>query len=248
MKLKKIRKPKSGIGALVQTALNVALPIVLLLFVLGGFSQLAFILVILSKWRTFAVRPRFWLANMRANSIDLFVGLSVVVFLTYTSSIWWQLLWTVLYIGWLVYIKPKSSVFFTSLQAGIGFLAALMALFLELGGGPLFVLVLVVGVISYLAARHFFANFDEPYAKLLSYLWGYFAAAMMWVLGHWLLFYGLVAQPTVLLVALGAGLGTLYYLDHFDKLSVLLRRQFIFIMVAVVIVVLALSNWSNTVG
>ena len=69
----------------------------------------------------------------------------------------------------------------------------------------------------------------------------------MWVLGHWLLFYGIVAQPTLLLVILGYGLAALYYLDHFDKLSTVIRRQFVFIMIAVVVIVLTLSNWGDKI-
>ncbi len=65
--------------------------------------------------------------------------------------------------------------------------------------------------------------------------------------GHWLLFYGPVAQPTLLLVALAFGLGTLYYLDHFDRLSLNIRRQVVFIMVAVLLVVLAFSDWGDKI-
>jgi hypothetical protein len=48
-------------------------------------------------------------------------------------------------------------------------------------------------------------------------------------------------------LVLGYGLGALYYLDHRDRLSTLLKREFIFIMVAVVIVVLAFSHWGNKI-
>ena len=93
-----------------------------------------------------------------------------------------------------------------------------------------------------------FDSFEEPYARLLAYAWGYFGAALVWVLGHWLLFYGVIAQPTVLLIALGYGLAALYYLDHFDKLSVAIRRQFLFIMFATVAIMLvALLKGSNKI-
>jgi len=105
----------------------------------------------------------------------------------------------------------------------------------------------VSGLICYLAAHHFFDSFDEPYAKLLSYAWGYFGAALVWVLGHWLLFYGVVAQPVLIIGALGFGLATLYYLDHHDRLSQTLQRQFIFIMVAIVLIVLIFSDWGDKI-
>jgi hypothetical protein len=54
-----------------------------------------------------------------------------------------------------------------------------------------------------------------------------------------------LSQPALLLTVLGVGMGTLYYLDETDRLSLLLRRQFVFIMVAVVVVVLIFSDWGD---
>jgi hypothetical protein len=67
------------------------------------------------------------------------------------------------------------------------------------------------------------------------------------LLGHWLLYYQFVAQPTLLLSAIGYGLAALYYFDHFQRLSLTLRRQFIFIMIAIVLVVLTFSDWGDKV-
>ena len=69
----------------------------------------------------------------------------------------------------------------------------------------------------------------------------------MWLLGHWLLFYGLVAQPTVILSTIGYGLALLYYFDHSDKLNEALRRQFLFIMLAIVLIILSFSDWGDKV-
>jgi hypothetical protein len=112
---------------------------------------------------------------------------------------------------------------------------------------PLYGLVTGAGLICYLAARHLFDNFDEPYAKLLSYLWGYFGAALTWVFGHWLLFYGGISQPTLILIVIGYGFAGMYYFVQIDRLSSFVRRQFIFIMLAIIIVVLAFSDWGNKV-
>jgi hypothetical protein len=106
---------------------------------------------------------------------------------------------------------------------------------------------LVIGswAVWYSAARHFVTSFDEPLSSFLSHIWGYFAAALVWVLGHWLLFYDVIAQPTLLLSVIGFALASLYYLEKTDKLSVMLRRQIIFILVAVVVVILAFSDWGD---
>lgn len=156
--------------------------------------------------------------------------------MAHTTSAGLQFAYAVLYAVWLLVIKPASSALFVSMQALLGLLFGLTALFIGLGSGALYWLVLCAGLICYLAARHFFDSFDEPYAKLLAYLWAYFGAALVWVLGRWLLFYGFLAQPTLLLVAIGYGLAALYYLDHNDRLSKVVRSE---IMITTAVIVLA---------
>lgn len=237
--------PSRGFGHVLYLAYNALLPLLVFLLVRTSFIQLALSLVLLSKWRMFAVRPRFWPANIRANAIDIIIGVSVLAFMIATNNEGVQLLWAILWAGWLIAIKPRADILGVSAQALIGFVAGLSALFLTWDHAPLYVLVGSAGLLCFFAAHHFFYSFDEPFARLLSYFWGYFGAALVWILGHWLLFYGIVAQPTLLLGALGIGLGTLYYLDHFDKLSLNVRRQIIFIMVAVLLVVLTFSDWGD---
>jgi hypothetical protein len=248
--LRKLR-PTSGISHFLHLALLLILPAAVFLLVKLNFPQLALSLVVLSKWRMFAVKPRFWAANIRANGIDLMVGLSLVLFMIPTSNhsvgLLGQLLWTVLYAVWLIFIKPGSGVGIVTTQAFIGQFAALSALYLAWADGPVYGLTLLSGIFCYITARHFLDAFDEPYARMLAYVWAYFGAALTWLLSHWLLFYRGVAQPTLLLTTLGYGLAVLYYLDHNDRLSRSLRRQFIFIMMAIVVVILAFSDWGDKV-
>ncbi len=223
----------------------ILLPVLLYIMVRIDFVQLAVFLVVLSKWRMFAVRMRYWPANIRANSVDIMVGVSTVIFMSSATSNFWQIIWAVLYGLWLILLKPGSSSLLVSLQAGVAQVAALMALFLAWGDAPAYALVASAWLICYLCARHFFASFDEPYAPLYSHAWGYFAAALVWILSHWLLFYGVLAQPTLLLVVIGYGLATLYYLDQDGRLSPGWRRQFVIMMVAIVAVVLTFSDWGD---
>ena len=242
--------PTKGFSSLAHNSLLAALPLIIFALVRlneSQFTTLAIILVILSKWRMFAVRPRFWPANIRANAVDLMVGISIVLFMTHSLSAWIQLGWAAAYAAWLIYLKPATSSLMISLQAGIGQLCALSALYIAWAGGPLYALTIFTGLICYLAARHFYDAFDESYSRLLSYLWAYFAAALVWVLGHWLLFYGVLAQPTVFLTAIGYGVGAIYYWDHLDRLSKGLRRQFVLVMVVIILVVIIFSDWGSKV-
>ncbi len=240
-------KPTSGIAHLLHLLLVLVLPMVVFVMVRVNFAQLALLVIILSKWRMFAVRPRFWAANIRANAVDLMVGLSVVLFMTHVDNLSMQLVWTILYAIWLIAIKPQSGVMMVTTQAFIGQLVALSALYLVWADGPIYGLTLLSGLFCYLAARHFLDAFDEPYARMLAFIWGYFGAALAWLLSHWLLFYRGVAQTTLLLSTLGYSLAVLYYLDHNDRLSKGIRRQFIFIMMAIIVVVLAFSDWGDKV-
>lgn len=240
-------KPAGGIAHFLHLALVFVLPAAVFLLIRLEFIALAFLLIILAKWRVFAVHPRFWAANLRANAVDLMVGLSAVIFMVNSGSLLFQTFWALVYAIWLLLIKPGTSIAMVTLQACLAQLAALTALYLVWTDGPVYGLTLLTGLICFLAARHFFDTFDEPYARMLSYIWGYFGAALAWLLSHWLLYYHGVAQPTLLLSALGYGLAVLYYLDHNDRLGKAARRQFIFIMIAIVLVVLAFSDWGDKV-
>jgi hypothetical protein len=242
-------KPAAGVSHALHLGLLILLPLTVFILVRLGdtFIKLAYAIVLLSKWRMFAVRPRFWPAIIRANSVDIIVGFSVVLFMNHTSSQWLQLLWGVLYGLWLIYLKPATSMLMTAAQAGVGQLCGLMAVYVVWAGQPLYLLVLATGAVCTLAARHFFDTFDEPYAKLLSYFWGYVGAALAWLLGHWLLFYSFIAQPTLILTVLGYGLAALYYFDHTEKLNTMIKRQFVFFMIAILLIILTFSDWGDKV-
>lgn len=238
-------KPVGGFSQIAHLLLTVVLPVLVYVLIRLNLVQLAVILILLSKWRIVSVRPRYWLPLLRSNAVDIIVGLSTVIFMINTSSGLLQLIFAVAYALWLVLIKPSSSVFGVSLQAFIALIYGLVATYLEWGGSTAAALVLLTWLVCYSAARHFFSSFDEPKQAFLSNLWAFFGAALSWVLSFWLLYYQAFSQVTLLLVVLGFGLGTLYYLDKADKLSALLRRQIVFVMIAVVIVTIAFSDWSN---
>lgn len=231
-------KPVRGLSVLLHNGLLLLFPLILFILVRLDFVPLAFILVALSKWRMFVVRPRFWPANIRANAVDIIVGLSTLIFMTQTASASWQFVWVALYAAWLIFLKPGSNVLYVSLQAAVSMISGLMAVYIAWGDAPLYVLVAAVGLVCFLAARHFFDSFDEPYARLLAYLWGYFGASLVWVLGHLLVVYprqtGYISQPLLFLVVIGAALAAAYYLDHFDRFGAYIKRQMLFVSAGIV--------------
>lgn len=238
-------KPKKGLANVFHIVLILLLPILVYVMVRIHFAQIALLLILLSKWRMFAVKPRHWPANIRANAIDIIVGVSLLAFMLQSDSQLFQLTWALAYAIWLLFIKPGSHVVSVSVQALIGQFVGLTALFLRFGDQNAGVLMLATWGICYLAARHFLASFDEPQTRFFSYLWGYFGAALVWLLSHWLLFYGPIAQPTLLLSVIGFGLATLYYLHETDRLSTFFQRQIIFIMMAIIVILIVFSDWGD---
>jgi hypothetical protein len=210
------------------------------------FVSLAILLIILSKWRIFAVRPRYWLANVVSSGVDIIVGVALVLFMANTTVAWWQLFWAALYAGWLIGLKPRSDTLSVSIQAVVGQLLGLSILYLKFGDVSLAWLLVGTWTITYLAARHFLTSFEEPQAVLLAHVWGYFSASLAFVLGHWLLFYGTIAQIIVILTTIGYGLGALYYLQANDRLNPLIQKQLLSIMGAILLIVLLLSDWTGS--
>ncbi len=193
----------------------------------------------------FAVRPRYWVANLISNGIDITVAVGLILLMASTASAWWQLFWVAVYMGWLVWLKPRYDVLSVAAQAMIGQLLGLAVLYLKFGDARLWILVSVTWLIAYLAARHFLTSFEEAYTTLLAHVWGYFGAGLAFILGHWLLFYGSIAQIIVIMTVVGYGLAAMYYLDATDKLTSLMERQLVVLMCAILLIVLALSDWSG---
>ncbi len=238
-------KPAQGFSHYFHIGLNTFLPAILFVLIRIEFVLLAILIVLLSKWRMFVVRPRYWMTNIIANAVDIIVGLSVVVLMDNTTSAALQLVLAALYGIWLVIIKPQSSVTYVSLQALISQTIGLVAIYVAWVEAPTLGMVVLTWLITYLSARHFFTSFEDDYNSFYAYTWAYFSAALVWLLGHWLLFYGVIAQPVVLITVLGFGLSGMYYLEHKERLSALLKRQFMFIMFAIVLVVVVFSDWGD---
>jgi hypothetical protein len=222
------------------------LPILAYVLVRIDFVAIAILLILLSKWRMFAVRPRYWVANLIGNGVDIMVAVSLVLFMASTGVVWWQLFWTVLYGGWLLWLKPRYDVLSVSAQAMVGQLLGLSLLYLKFGDSSIVGLVAGTWLVAYLSARHYLTSFEEPHSALLAHIWAYFSASLAFVLAHWLLFYGSIAQIIVILTTIGYGLAAMYYLDATEKLTRLLRRQMTGIMLAILLIILIFSNWTGT--
>jgi hypothetical protein len=183
----KSSKRRSLLSELVYILLNVALAVAILVIVWAIESPIAaFALVLLSKWRVLAVRPRYWFANIQANLVDIIVSLSIVVLLYAASgALAAQIIITLLYIGWLLYIKPRSKRVFVAVQAGAAIflgVTALMSVSYDWMASPV---VLLMWIIGYSAARHVLGSYDEAHISFYSLVWGLIFAELGWLAYHW---------------------------------------------------------------
>lgn len=240
-------KRRGRFSNLLHVLLVALLPLLLYVFVRLEFVGIAFALVLLSKWRMFAVKARHWPANIRSNAVDILVGLSTVVFISIASTQLLQVLWVIVYMAWLLFIKPKSSELWIGLQALIAQSMSLVSVFLLWNESSETLLTFVVWGIAYVSARHFLAAFDETMARASAYVWAYFAASLTWLSAHWLLYYSVISQPALIITVVGYGMAALYYLQHKDRLTNGVRRQFIALMVAVILFILVFSDWRGDI-
>lgn len=211
MDLLKANKHRSRISEALYIGLNVGLAIALLVIVLAVESPIfAIILVLLSKWRILAVRPRYWFVNLMANLVDLIVSLSVV-FLLYAAQsdiylpkgqtgIYAQVVLTILYAVWLLFIKPRSKRSIVALQAGTAlFLGVTSVMMMSYAWDSVFTVALL-WLVGYSAARHMLTAYEEEMTGTLSLIWGFVVAEMGWLMNHWTFAYSVPGLGGIRLV------------------------------------------------
>lgn len=191
MELLKIVRRRSFLSETAYIILNIALAVMLLVLVLVvNVPWPALGLVILSKWRIFAVRSRYWTANIRANLVDVIVGISMVVLLyAAAGDLPTQISLTALYIGWLLFLKPRSKRAYIAAQAMTGLVFGIAAIVQTSPILPASVVVLLSWLVGYAASRHVLSVQHESHINFLSLLWGFVVAEIMWLSYHWTIGY-----------------------------------------------------------
>jgi len=104
------------------------------------------------------------------------------------------------YIGWLLFIKPRSKRIFVALQAGLAVFLGMAALFTISYNWPVSIVVFGAWLIGYAAARHVLNTYDdETHSLFLSLAWGVVLGEISWVAYHWAIAYPLPIVPTLML-------------------------------------------------
>lgn len=199
MDLAKTHKYRSRVSSLMYVLLNAGLALVAFLTIyVTGSPIFALVLVILGKWRVFSVRPRFWLANVLANLVDVIVSVSFV-FLIWAAAdtLAVQVALTILHIVWLLVIKPRSKYIFVVIQAGLSLFLGLTTLSLLAYSWDVFFFVATAWLIAYASARHVINHYEEPLGNLYGLVAALICAELAWISYHWMVAYAVPGLGTI---------------------------------------------------
>jgi hypothetical protein len=243
-------KPGFDMGDVLHIGVNVIFVIVIFASVeLWQLVPLAVILILLSKWRIFAVQPRFWLPNVRANLVDIIVGVSTIAIADQTDSKIFSAAWFALYLLWLLLLKPQTGELWVGLQAFLAQFMGIAAVFMIDGlvRQPALVCALV-WLIAWAAARHYFSNYEEPHYRSLGLIWGFIATQFAWITLHWAQYYTILGVKVVILAVIisimSASIGSIYHAYKKQNLhrGILLENGLF--AAALIVVILATSRWT----
>lgn len=253
MELLKTGIRRTKVGELAYIGINAALPLVLLLLVLDFSTPWpALALVVLSKWRVFALRPRFWWVNIKANFVDFLVGVSYVGMLYFcTGNLPVMLLLAVGYGIWLLYVKPKSDHASVMLQAGIAQFLALTVLFNLSAVLNEFFIILGCFVIGYIAARHVVSNYEEDRAEFIAYGWGLVISQLGWLLYRWTITYPVnlpfeIPQISLLTLVISMAAAKLYASAKGHRLTMSMVRSTAIFSAVLIAFILIFARWDVT--
>lgn len=199
---KKLPKPtpktSNLISGLFYVLLNALLAVAVVVLVnLFDAPWLGLAVIAVSKWRIFAVKIRFWWANLVSNLTDILVGISYVLLVYYIGGdqIIYQIGSALLYIIWLLMIKPGTSSLKIMTQSLIAMFLVNLNLSLFGYRWPILVFLMVEMFIAYNIMGHYLKNadFEIKYTRLMSGIWALIMMELAWIYWHWMIGYSFVA-------------------------------------------------------
>lgn len=187
-----IRKSRNIVSSFLHVILNLLLAIASIgATLITGNCIIGLVLVVISKWRIFAVNHRYWLLNIRSSLVDFIVGVSFVL-LAYaagTSLLPVHLALMGAYAVWLILIKPRSSLTFNMIQAIIAVVLGTTAASIFAAITDSAVLVAATFLIGFAASHHVLVQNGDHDASFISLVCGLIFAEISWLSYSWLIIY-----------------------------------------------------------
>ena len=187
------RKTRNAASTAVHVLLNLLLGVgSVMITLLSGSPVLGLILVLASKWRVFAVRPRYLWVNIKSSLVDFIVGASIILLTYYsgTDIMIVDILLAIVYCVWLIVIKPRTSETANLIQALIAIFLGTATTSLMTSGTDSILIVLLSFIIGYSASRHvLIQSEDNKYASLIVLICGLVFAEIAWLCHSWMIIY-----------------------------------------------------------
>lgn len=237
---------KDRLFSILYSSLKSLLPIFIFIFaVVLKFPILAYIIILLSKWRIFLVHPNFWWHNFRLNSVDLIISLSIVHFMSWANlNLAQQLLWLGFYLAWILYLKTLKRHWGRSIQSLLAQGLGLSVIVYNIDSLGLPIALLATWLIAIFSIRHLLGNFlDRNQSESLVYIWAISSIQLTWVLLHWQLHFWIIPRLVLIQTVLLIMLGLLIHLSHSKLLNSFLTKQIIISGSIIILVALLLSSF-----
>lgn len=236
---------KDRLFSILYLSLRLLLPvIVFLIIVFLELPILAYILILLAKWRILSVKPYFWWSNLQINAADLIFGLSVVYFMSLPQlELYQQLIWLFVYFVWILGLRSRSAQNKNLLQGVIAQGLGVSVLIYSIDQISLPLILFSIWLISILSARHILNGFPkEARHESLVHIWGLFSIQLSWILLHWQVNFWILPHLVFLQSVILSAVSFLYILHQKNNLPVFLYRQVITSVLFITAFVLFLSS------
>ena len=245
-----LRKSRNALSSFLHVVLNIALAAASILITwTTGSPLIGLILVWISKWRMFAVRPRYWEINIKASLVDLIVGCSFIL-IAYCSGKTFlpvHVLLIILYSLWLVILKPRSTEFATNLQSLLAIFFGTTALTLISASGDSAYMVIAGYVIGYAAARHILVQGEDKDYNGIILAAGILSAEIAWLCHSWLIVYSfagtgiIIPQLSIIMVIVAYIFGYAYKSitkndGHFKWSEIGMPTIFAILIIAIIVI------------
>jgi hypothetical protein cdivTM_18087 len=187
-----LRRGRNVLSSILHVALNIALAVGSVLITWATKSPvIGLSLVLISKWRTFAVRPHYLELNIKANLVDLIVGCSFVLIAYCSGPVFLpiHLILMVLYSFWLIFLKPRSSELSANLQSLWAIFFGTTALVLISANANAIFMALGGLFIGYSAVRHVLVQGDDKDYGIIIMASAIISAELAWLAHSWLIVY-----------------------------------------------------------
>jgi hypothetical protein len=187
-----IRKSRNAVSSFLHVMLNLLLAVASIgATIITGNCIIGLVLVVISKWRIFAVNHRYWWLNIRSSLVDFIVGISFVL-LTYaagTTLLPVHIALMIAYAVWLIIIKPRSSFNANVLQSVIAVLLGATAASIFAAITDSAILVVAGFLLGFAASNHVLVQNGDHDASFISLVCGLVFAEISWLSNSWLIIY-----------------------------------------------------------